>query len=284
MKKIFPALLIAVALILGGGLVYLRGGGMGLEQSGSDPSIQEYPNAMPAMCKVEQIPTPDPTIKQQANLCVVEFPDQLQVVPYCANKKGQVGAVNITLPQGSTHFVNVPKNCTVLVDDEKLYAKTIVCSGPAESKITLTVENSCTPPDANLPVEVKPSCPPDFKVTPLGGCELQVPKNAPTCPKNSVFLASQNCCVDDKYYWTVNGVNGGIRACPEGYAAFPTEVPGVEENTYEKTVNCIRESSLTNTTSTRTYTVVLGSCKLTPRGDADKPVPCIIDPASGTCK
>lgn len=261
---------------------------MGLEQenTANDPSIQQYPNALPAVCKTEQLPTPDPTIKRQANLCTVEFPDQLQVVPYCANKKAQIGAANITLPQGSSHFVNVPGNCTVLVNDEKLYAKTVVCSGPAGSKVTLTIENSCTPPDANLPAEVKPSCPPDFKITSLGGCELQVPKNAPTCPMNSVFLASQNCCMDDKYYWTVNGVTGGIQACPAGYDTFPTEVPGVEENTYVKTVRCIRHTSLIDNTAQQSYTITLGSCSQPTNkgGETDKPVPCIIDPSSGICK
>lgn len=286
-KKIHLAFLIT-ALLLGGSLLYTRGGGGGgldpWETAGNEKFIQPKPNGLTALCKVEPLKTPDPAIKLQPNVCVVEFPWQLQVIPYCVNKTAKLGAANITLPQDTSQYLNIPKNCTVLVNDEKLYAKTIVCSGPAGSTVKLTVQNSCTPPDAGLPAEVKPSCPPDFKVNPLGGCELQVPKNAPPCPGNTFFLASQNCCMDDKYYVTLNGINGGIQACPQGYGAFPTEVPGLEEHTYEKTVRCIRESSLTANTSTRSYTVALGACNEKKPIQSDKPQPCIIDPATGACK
>lgn len=285
-KKIHLAFLITTLLILGGGLIYARGGGPGpWESAGNEKFIQQKPEALPAVCKVEPLKTPDPTIKQQPNVCTVEFPEQLQVVPYCINKSNKLGAANITIPSmGLIHYKNLPKNCYVLVNEETLSSRTIVCSGPAGSKVNLVVENSCTPPDAGLPVQVKPSCPPDFKMNPLGGCELQVPKNAPSCPNNTVFLASQNCCMDDKYYWTVNGINGGIHACPEGYLTFPTEVPGVEENTYEKTVNCVRESSLINNTRTHTYTITLGSCNITNNNNTDQFAPGTIDPSTGTCK
>lgn len=293
MKKVSPIHILSVIALasiftIAGILVRTRGGGGVDPQDNSGvgqflPAILK-PNALPALCKVEPLKTPDPAIKLKPDFCVVEFPRQLQVVPYCVNKATKWGGANITLPQGTTRYLNIPKNCSVLVNDEKLNAETIVCSGPAGSTVNLTVENSCTPPDAGLPAEVKPSCPPDFKVNPLGGCELQVPRNAPSCPSNTIFLASQNCCMDDKYYFTVNGINGGIRACPQGYLAYPTEVPGVEENTYEKTVGCIRESSLTANTSTRDYTITLGSCGVTDNNNTDQFSPCTINPATGICQ
>ena len=132
-KKIHLAFLIT-ALLLGGSLLYTRGGGGGgldpWETAGNEKFIQPKPNGLTALCKVEPLKTPDPAIKLQPNVCVVEFPWQLQVIPYCVNKTAKLGAANITLPQDTSQYLNIPKNCTVLVNDEKLYAKTIVCSGP----------------------------------------------------------------------------------------------------------------------------------------------------------
>ena len=156
MKKIHVAILITVLGLAGALLVYTRGGGDGLDSSAPEQvlPVQLKSNAMPEVCSVVNQaidPLQDQTRKQLSATCMVEFPENLRVVTYCANKAAKLGAANITLPQGTSQFLSIPKNCTVLLNDESLYAKTIVCSGPAGSTVKISVQNSCTSPTANLP-------------------------------------------------------------------------------------------------------------------------------------
>jgi hypothetical protein len=280
-KKIHLAFLITALLVVGAGLLYPRGGGGGLDPWGSSEAeqilpVQVKPATLPEACPVDQAIDPlqeSPQIsKRQSTACTVEFPVSLQVVPYCANKTAKLGAANITLPQGTSQFLNIPKNCSILMNDEKLYAKTIVCSGPAGSKVNIIVQNSCTPPAANLP-DVEPSCPPDYSRGPEDPACHYNPPAGPFCGDGYLYDESAKCCRDASMYpWDVS-------ACPEGYQLVFSYSNSVLQKTF-----CQTKAIGASTTDTRSYTVTLGSCNEKKPIQSDKPQSCIIDPATGACK
>ncbi len=255
-----------------------RGGGGGLQpEPTSDQSVIQKPAALPAMCVVPP-PSKPPKDMQVARTCTVTLPQTLQVNSYCLNPVTKLGGATVILSQGTSTYVNLPPNCSVVVEEEKLYAKKVACYGPSGSKVTITVQDSCIPPDANLPVEVKPSCPPDFQLNAKGVCEYVTLFNAPPCPTDTKFLGSQNCCMDTKSL-------PNLSPCPEGYDLSPTR-----DNFNAFT--CQRKSAFANTTATQGYTITLGICGPNNKNDAkpnndengDNSQPsCVIDPVTGAC-
>lgn len=282
MKKIFPIMILAI-LALGALALYPRGGGSGLEEwsnvSQMVPSIPQGPSG-PAMCTADQ--ALDPLQKQPidskplSSARVVELPATLQVNSYCLNKASKLGGATVTVSQGLAGFINVPPNCSVVVDEDSLHAKKVVCSGPAGSTVTLTVQNSCTPPATNQPDVVQPSCPQDFVMDSKGFCSYLPKRDSPTCPMGYHFETESNCCRED--------TPGGFSACPTGYVATTTYQPGVEESTYVATISCVRQNLGTVTKATQNYAVTLDSCGVSDQTNDRKPVPCVIDPATGSCK
>lgn len=259
-----------------------RGGGGGLQPEPTlEQSVIQKPEALPAMCVVPTLSRP-PKDMQVARTCTVTLPQTLQVNSYCLNPVTKLGGATVILPQGTSTYINLPPNCSVVVEEEKLYAKKVACYGPSGSKVTITVRDFCAPPDANWPVTVDPSCPPDFALNEFGGCVYQSPPNPPPCPSRSIFLPSQNCCMEDTIF-------GKISTCPEGYLGFQVWKPDIEENKYIKTTTCIRQSSLVDTTTRQSYTITLGTCGPNNKKDAkpntdDNAQPgCVIDPATGAC-
>lgn len=288
MKKILFAILITVVGLAGALLVFTRGGGGGIDpndsSNGQIHSSIPKPAALPQICtayqKVDPLQKPSQVIRQQTSTCTAEFPVNLQVNSYCLNKPNKLGGATVVLPQGSSEFINLPKNCTAVFEEDKLYAKKVACSGPAGSKVNLPVQNSCTPPDANLPEKIEGSCPPDFTINPYGygGCEYRPPPNSPPCPGGYHFESSSNCCKENSKGF------GSMSACPNGYLTFMDWRPAAEELKYEKITMCVRKSSLDNTTNTRSYTITLGYCNEKKPIESDKPQSCIIDPVTGVCK
>ncbi len=254
--------------------VFARGGGGAELEPTSDPFVIPKPAGLPAMCAVPK-PTKPPKDMQVAQNCFVTFPQTLQVNSYCLNPATKLGGATVILPPGTSAFVNLPSNCSVIVEEDKLYAKKVACYGASGSKVTITVQDSCIPPAANLPVHVQPSCPPDFKLNANGACEYVLPPNAPVCPKDALFLGSQNCCMDSKVF-------ANLSPCPKEYDLMPTR----DDTT--KFV-CQLKLSLLDTTATKSYSITLGTCN-SPKNDAPSTgddggtVPgCVIDPATGAC-
>ncbi len=288
MTKVRAFLLIA-ALLVGGTLLYTRGGGGGLDPMNEPTSSQISPSipkpaALPQVCAVDQKVDPLQEASQASQplttTCSVEFPESLQVNSYCLNKPNKLGGATVVLPQGTSEFINLPKNCTVVFDEDKLYAKKVACSGPAGSKVNLTVQNSCTSPNATLPKVIEPYCPPDTeRPNWTSYCRYTPPPNAPPCPQNYHFDSSANCCAENNkdFPWITS-------ACPLGYKPVDTWKPGVEESTYEKVLSCVRDTSFDLKTNTHGYTVTLGSCGVSSQNNDKKPVPCTIDPATGACQ
>ncbi|MCE9645563.1 MAG: hypothetical protein K8S20_06145 [Chloroflexi bacterium] len=294
MKKVSPIHVLSITalasiLAIAGILVQARGGG-GIDpqdNSGAGqilPAILK-PSSLPKVCTVDQKIDPlqksPQIIQQQSSICTVEFPATLQVNPYCLNKGTKLGGATVILPQGSSQYINLPKNCSVVVDEEKLSAKKIVCSGPAGSKVNLTVQNSCTPSDANLPEIVKGSCPPGYKSNPYGygGCEYIMPPDAPLCPIGTFFDTGSNCCRENKQF-----VNPS--ACPAGYLEYLVwePDPADEHGQMIKVSYCVRTTSLDNNTQTQNYNITLGSCGVTDNNNTDQFSPCTINPATGMCQ
>lgn len=269
--------LVAVSRLL---LVSPRGGG-GLEpEPTSDQSVIQKPAALPAMCAVPTPAKPPKDIKtNDLHTCTVIFPKTLQVNSYCLNPVTKLGGATVILPQGTSEYVNLPSNCSVVVEEDKLYAKKVACYGASGAKVTLTVQDSCIPADAYLPPEVKPSCPPDFELNKNGVCEYVTVSNAPVCPTGTVFSSTFNCCADVKLL--------NLSPCPEGYDLYPSR-----DNLSDFT--CQRRSASLNTTATQSYAITLGTCSPNNKNDAkpkddendvnDQPPPgCVIDPATGAC-
>ncbi|MCS6994523.1 MAG: hypothetical protein N2117_15475 [Anaerolineales bacterium] len=272
------ALLAAFALLLvafQGYQVFPRGGGNGLEsEPTSDQSVIQKPAALPAMCVVPTPTKPPKDIKtHDLYTCTVMFPQTLQVNSYCLNPVTKLGGATVVLPQGTSTYVNLPPNCSAVVEEEKLYSKKVACYGPVGSKVTITVQDYCTPPDANLPVKVEPSCPPDFKLNYDGVCEYVVVSNAPFCPTGTVFSSAYNCCLD------VKALN--LSPCPKGY--------DISLNRDGGGFICQRRSAFLDTTATQSYKITLGTCGPNNKNDAkpntdDNAQPgCVIDPATGAC-
>lgn len=249
-----------------------RGGGSGLPTP--DVSVIEKPAALPAMCSVPKTPTP-PKDMQVMNTCSVIFPQTLQVNSYCLNPVTKLGGATVILPQGTSQYAALPKNCSVVVDEEKLYAKKVACYGPSGSKVTITVQDSCIPPDASLPAKVEPSCPPDFQLNANGVCEYVTVPNAPLCPTGTIFSSASNCCLD------VKALN--LSPCPEGYYLSPSRGNFTD-------FICQRRSLFVNTTFTQNYTITLGTCSPNNKNDAPQNTDeetqpgCIIDPFTGACQ
>ncbi|GAB4505754.1 MAG: hypothetical protein Fur0043_27520 [Anaerolineales bacterium] len=226
------------------------------------------------MCAVPTPAKPPKDMKTyNLHTCTVIFPKTLQVNSYCLNPVTKLGGATVILPQGTSQYVNLPPNCSVVVDEDKLYAKKVACYGASGAKVTLTVQDSCIPADANLPPVVKPSCPPDFKLNKDSVCEYVAVSNAPFCPKGTVFSSTSNCCAD------VKSLN--LSPCPEGYDLYPSR-----DNFNDFT--CQRRSAFLNTTATQSYTITLGTCvpnnkNDAPQNDTDQPG-CTINPGSGACQ
>lgn len=261
----------ALLVVFQGGQVFPRGGG-GLEpEPTADQSVIQKPAALPAMCAVPTPAKPPKDIKtNDLHTCTVIFPKTLQVNSYCLNPVTKLGGATVILPQGTSQYINLPPNCSVVVEEDKLYAKKVACYGASGAKVTLTVQDSCSPADAYLPPEVKPSCPPDFELNENGVCEYFAVSNAPFCPTGTVFSSAYNCCLD------VKSLN--LSPCPEGYDLSPSR-----DNMSDFT--CQRRSAFLNTTATQSYTITLGTCGPNNKNDAPESNAdgCIINPATGAC-
>lgn len=265
----------ALLVVFQGRQVFPRGGGDGFEpEPTSDPSVIQKPAALPAMCAKPTKPPKD--IKpHDLYACTVIFPPNLQVNSYCLNPVTKLGGATVILPQGTSEYVNLPPNCSVVVEEEKLYAKKVACYGGSGAKVTITVQDSCIPAGANLPRAVKPSCPPDFELNKNGVCEYVAVSNAPFCPTGTVFSSTSNCCAD------VKSLN--LSPCPEGYVLHKPNHPS--PYIVNGFICDLRVSS--ETTATQSYAITLGTCSPNnkndaPQNDADRPG-CIIDPATGAC-
>lgn len=256
-----------------------RGGGGGLEPEPTpDKSVIQKPAALPAMCAVPTPTKPPKDIKtHDLYTCTVMFPQTLQVNSYCLNPVTKLGGATVILPQGTSEYVNLPPNCSVVVEEEKLYAKKVACYGASGAKVTLKVQDSCIPAGANLPGVVKPSCPPDFELNKNGVCEYVVVSNAPLCPPGTVFSSTSNCCADVKWL--------NLSPCPEGYSLHSPNHPS--SNSVNGFICDLRV--LSKTTATQSYTITLGTCGPNNKNDAkpntdDNAQPgCVIDPATGAC-
>ena len=292
MKKNTPiyfltVLAMASILVVAGILVYPRGGGNGLgSESDWSPKLEfasiQKPEAIPQVCTDDQALDPlrdvSQSIQKKTTTCTVDFPN-LQVNTYCLNKVNKLGGATIVIPEGTSEYINLPKNCSIVLNEESLHANKIACYGPAGSKVNLTLQNSCKPPDSNLPEVVEGSCPPGYILNPngAGGCQHEFTNNNFLCPTGYMFDSTSNCCRTDKAF-------ASLSACPDGYLTFVTWEPGLEEHTYEQHVSCVRKSSLDDTRTTRNYNIVLGSCDVSDQNNDKKQVPCTLDPATGACQ
>lgn len=203
----------------------------------------------------------------------MNFPDNLQVTPYCVNKATNWGGANITIPSMDLiHYKSIPKNCYILVNDETLHSRTLVCSGAAGSTVKLTVENSCIPPAANLP-DVEPSCPEGYWMNENGiACHYEVLETDAFCGKKFFYDRVNDCCRSTKYY------PPDTSACPEGYQPIYTYTSTLK---FDKIV-CTSKAKGAITTDTRSYTVTLGTCdEQKPQGDFSPPPICNVD---GVCQ